>query len=153
MFLNGGIDGNGIRLFLIDFFGDDIYYIVERIGIVQRRYRVTDYFNTFDGIDRDLVQIEIIVAEDGIAGVYAFIVDENQGIVVVQITNINVFTVIFFVRQLYVRYFFEDIFQILYRFSLQVFLGNDVDIGRCIFKILFYGRCSDNYRFVIIIDR
>lgn len=34
MFLNGGIDGNGIWLFLIDFFGDDIYYIVECIGIV-----------------------------------------------------------------------------------------------------------------------
>ncbi|BBG77382.1 hypothetical protein MYEC217_15840 [Escherichia coli] len=87
MFLNGGIDGNGTRPFLTDFFGDDIHYTAERIGTVQRRHRATDHFNTFDGIDRDPVQIEIIVAEDGIAGVNAFTVDENQGVAAVQTTN------------------------------------------------------------------
>ena len=153
MFLNGGIDGNGTRPFLTDFFGDDIHYTAERIGTVQRRHRATDHFNTFDGIDRDPVQIEIIVAEDGIAGVNAFTVDKNQGVAAVQTTNTYALTVIPFVRQLYARHFFEDILQILYRFSLQVFLGNDADTGGCIFKVLFNGRCSDNHRFAIIIDR
>lgn len=69
----------------------------------------------------DPVQIEIIVAEDGIAGVNAFTVDENQGVAAVKTTNTNALTVIPFVRQLYARHFFEDILQILYRFSLQVF--------------------------------
>ncbi|CSE86839.1 Uncharacterised protein [Shigella sonnei] len=93
------------------------------------------------------------MAEDGIAGVHAFTVDENQGIAAVQTTNTNALTVIPFVRQLYARHFFEDILQILYRFSLQIFLGNDADTGGCIFKVLFNGRCSDNHRFAIVIDR
>lgn len=120
MFLNGGIDGNGTRPFLTDFlvmifttppsasepYSDDIGPRTTSIRSME---------------STDPVQIEIIVAEDGIAGVNAFTVDENQGVAAVQTTNTNALTVIPFVRQLYARHFFEDILQILYRFSLQVF--------------------------------
>lgn len=120
MFLNGGIDGNGTRPFLTDFlvmifttppsasepYSDDIGPRTTSIRSME---------------STDPVQIEIIVAEDGIAGVNAFTVDENQGVAAVQTTNTNALTVIPFVRQLYAVHFFEDILQILYRFSLQVF--------------------------------
>ena len=153
MFLNGGIDRNSARPFLTDFFGDDIDHAAKRIRTVQRGHRATYHFNTFDGINRDPVQIKVIVAKDSIAGVNAFTIDKNQRVTAVQPTNTDALAVIPFVSQLYARHFFEDIFQVLYWFTLQVFLGNDADTGRCVFKVLFNGRCSDNHRFAIIIDR
>ena len=83
-----------------------------------------------DALENAGYQCELCeIPEDGIAGVNAFTVDKNQGVAAVQTTNTYALTVIPFVRQLYARHFFEDILQILYRFSLQVFLGNDADTG------------------------
>ncbi len=120
MFLNGGIDGNGARPFLTDF----LVMIFTTPPSASEPYsddigpRTTSIRS--DGIDRDPVQIEIIVAEDGIAGVNAFTVDKNQGVAAVQTTNTYALTVIpSFVSC--TPHFFEDILQILYRFSLQVF--------------------------------
>lgn len=76
------------------------------------------YFNVFDSVNWYLVQIKIIMVEDCVMGVNVFIVDQDQCIIVVQIMNIYVFMVIFFVSELYVWYFFQDIFQVLYGFVL-----------------------------------
>ena len=93
------------------------------------------------------------MTEDSIAGVHAFTIDKNQGIAAVQTTNADALAIVPFVSQLYAWHFFEDIFQVLYRFTLQVFLGNDADTGRCVFEVLFNGRGGDNHRFAIIINR
>lgn len=38
------------------------------------------HFDTFDGIRRDSAQIEIVMAENGVTGVHAFAVDQDQRI-------------------------------------------------------------------------
>ena len=69
--------------------------------------------DTFDGIHRDPVKVEVIVAEDGVAGVDAFPVDEDQGIAAAQTANADALAVIPFVSELDPRDIAQYVFQVL----------------------------------------
>ena len=153
MFLNGGIGSDGTGPLRADFFGDDIHHAAQRIGAVERRHRAAHHFDTFDGVNRDPVQVEVVVAEDGITRVNAFTVDENQRIAAVQAANADALTVIPLVGELDARHFFQHIFQVLHRLALQVFLGNDADTRGSILHALFGSRCRNDQHFMIICGR
>ncbi len=95
------------------FFGNDVDHAAERIGAVKGGHRAAHHLDTFDGIHRDPVQVEVIVAEDGVAGVDAFPVDEDQGIAAAQTANADALAVIPFVSELDPRDIAQYVFQVL----------------------------------------
>ena len=153
MFLNGGIGSDGTGPFRADFFGDDIHHAAQRIRTVEGRHWAAHHFDTFDGVNRDPVQVEVVVAENGVSRVNAFTVDENQGVAAVQAANADALTVIPLVGELDARHFFQHIFQVLHRLALQVFLGNDADARGGILYALFGSRRRHDQHFIIICGR
>ena len=113
VFLNGGIGTQRPGPFLADFFGNNVDHAAERIGAVKGGHRAAHHLDTFDGIHRDPVQVEVIVAEDGVAGVDAFPVDEDQGIAAAQTANADALAVISFVSELDPRDIAQYVFQVL----------------------------------------
>ena len=113
MLLNSGISTQRPGPFLADFFGNNVDHAAERIGTVKGGHRAAHHLDTFDGIHRDPVQVEVIVAEDGVAGVDAFPVDEDQGIAAAQTANADALAVISFVSELDPRDIAQYVFQVL----------------------------------------
>ena len=150
MFLNGGIAAEGTGPFLADFFGNDIDHAAERVGTVQGRHRAAHYLNPLDGVHRDPVQIEIVMAEDGVTRVDAFAIDQDQRIAAIQTADADTLAVIPFVGELNARHIAQHVLQVLHRLTLQVLLGDHADTGGGIFDALFSRRGGDNQRFVII---
>ncbi|MNP31301.1 hypothetical protein D3C76_1244160 [compost metagenome] len=101
MFLNSGVCRQGAGPFLADFFGDDVHHATQGIGAIQGGHRAAHHFDALDSIDGDPVEIEIVMAEDGVAGVDALTVHQNQGVAAVQPTDADPFTVIPFIGELH----------------------------------------------------
>lgn len=89
------------------------------------------------------------MAEDRVARVDAFAVDQNQRIAAVEAANADALAVIAFVGELHARHVAQDIFQVLNRAALQILLSNHADTGRSVFYALFSRRGGDNQRFFI----
>ena len=90
------------------------------------------------------------MAEDDVTRVDALTVDKNQGIAAVQAANADALAVIPFVGELNARNFFQHIFQVLHRFTLQLFLSDHADTGGRILHALLGGsRRYDHHVFII----
>ena len=149
VFLNGGIRAEGARPLLTDFFGDDINHAAEGVGTIEGRHRPAHHFDTLNGINRDPVEVKIVVAENGVARVNAFAVNEDQRIAAAEAANAHPFAVIPFVGELHARHFPQYILQVLYRSTLQILLGDNANTGGRIFDALFSCRSGDDQRFFV----
>ena len=149
VFLNGGIRAEGARPLLTDFFGDDIDHAAEGVGTIEGRHRPAHHFDTLNGINRDPVEVKIVVAENGVARVNAFAVNEDQRIAAAEAANAHPFAVIPFVGELHARHFPQYILQVLYRSTLQILLGDNANTGGRIFDALFSCRSGDDQRFFV----
>ena len=104
VFLNRGVGAQGARPFLADFFGDNVHHAAQGIGTVQRRHRSAHHFDSFDGVNRHPVEVEIIMAEHRVTRVDALAVDQDQRVAAVQSTDTYPFTVVPFARELNARH-------------------------------------------------
>ena len=96
------------------FQAENIHYVSELDFVgVEFDIKGEHHLDTFDGIHRDPVKVEVIVAEDGVAGVDAFPVDEDQGIAAAQTANADALAVIPFVSELDPRDIAQYVFQVL----------------------------------------
>ncbi|MNE47847.1 hypothetical protein D3C80_1422730 [compost metagenome] len=77
------------------------------------------------------------MAKDGIAGIHALAIDQDQRIAAAQPADTDALTVIAFIGDLHAGDIFQYVFEVLYRFLLQVFAGDHADSGGRIFEVLF----------------
>ena len=89
------------------------------------------------------------MAEDRVARVDAFAVDQNQRIAAVEAANADALAVVAFVGELHTWHVAQDILQVLDRAALQILLSNNADTGWRIFDALFSRRGGDDQRFFI----
>ena len=149
MLLNSGISTQRPGPFLADFFGNNVDHPTERIGAVQGRHRAAHHFDTFDGIHRDPVKVEVVVAKDGVPRVDALAVNQDQCIAAAQTADADAFAVIPFVGELDPGHIAQYVFQVLDRLALQILLSDDADARRRVFDALFSRRGGHHQRFFI----